>query len=123
MNPSAPRNLGDLAAYIHQRFREPSLAERLTEARIQAGVAVERICEKSAGNFLYAVNALDGIARDFYSCTNLDALPRGLDGLYLDYRAAIECLPEGETERRTGAARQAELDRYARDMAQYAAAW
>jgi WD40 repeat protein len=290
IDASDPRNLGDLAAYIHQRLCEPSLAERLTEARIQAGVAVERICEKSAGNFLYAVNALDGIARDFYSFTDLDALPRGLDGLYLDffrrifghegsgaaeaayrkarpvlqilcaaaepvtraelatasnldpdeelprlmrslaqllsrrtrangevtvafyhksvadwlvsnpdlnafavspnkgrklladfcgnalvlgrtnpgwyvrrhavehfletgdwdnasaalsdldfiraravarevgmmlldYRAAIECLPEGETERRTEAARQAELDRYARDMAQYAAAW
>jgi WD40 repeat protein len=51
------------------------------------------------------------------------AVAQELGMMLLDYVAAIKCLPEGEIERRTEAARQAELDRYAQDMVQYAAAW
>jgi len=85
INASDPRNLEDLATYIRQRLKEPSLAERLVESRMGADGVVESLSRKSSGNFLYAVNALDGISRDFYSFANLDALPRGLDGLYLDF--------------------------------------
>lgn len=85
INASDPRNLEDLATYIRQRLQEPSLAERLVESRMGADAVVESLSRKSSGNFLYAVNALDGISRDFYSFANLDALPRGLDGLYLDF--------------------------------------
>lgn len=80
-----PRNLDDVANYIRRRIAQPKLAERLVEARVSADQAVLLISAKSSGNFLYAVNALDGIARDFYSFGSLDALPRGLDGLYLDF--------------------------------------
>ena len=85
IDASDPRNIKDLATYIGQRLQEPSLAERLVESRMSADAVVESLSLKSLGNFLYAVNALDGISRDFYSFANLDALPRGLDGFYLDF--------------------------------------
>ena len=100
INASDPRNLKDLATYIRKRLQDPSLAERLVESRMGADAVVESLSRKSSGNFLYAVNALDGISRDFYSFANLDALPRGLDGLYLDFFRRIfgrEGTDAGET--------------------------
>ncbi len=82
---SDPRNLEDLGVYVRLRLEDPALAERLIASRTTADVAVEQISRKSAGNFLYAVNALDGIARDFYAFDDLESLPRGLDGLYLEF--------------------------------------
>ncbi len=79
------RNLRDLTTYLYQRLSEPSLAERLAASRTTAATAVQHISRKSCGNFLYAVQVLDGIARDDYSFANLDVLPRGLDGIYLDF--------------------------------------
>jgi WD40 repeat protein len=85
IDASDPRNLQDLDDYIRQRLLDPSLAERLVLSGISSPAAVESISRKSSGNFLYAVNALEGIARDLYSFENLTALPGGLDGLYLDF--------------------------------------
>lgn len=85
MDASDERNLQDLTTYLYQRLSEPSLAERLVASFTTADTAVQLISRKSSGNFLYAVQVLDGIARDDYFFTNLDALPRGLDGIYLDF--------------------------------------
>lgn len=85
IHASDPRNMEDLASYIRQRLLEPSLAERLVLSRTASHEAVENISLKSSGNFLYAVNVLEGVARDVYSFNNLDALPRGLEGLYVDF--------------------------------------
>ena len=85
IDASDPRNQKDLITYLYQRLSEPSLAERLVASHTKADAAVEHISRKSSGNFLYAVQVLDGIARDEYSFANLDALPRGLDGIYLDF--------------------------------------
>ena len=46
-----------------------------------------------------------------------------LSSMLIDYRAALHLLPEGESERQAEDARQAELDRYAREMHDYAATW
>lgn len=85
IDASDPRNRQDLTTYLDKRLREPSLAERLVASHTTADAAVQRISGKSSGNFLYAVQVLDGIAHDVYSLANLDALPRGLDGIYLDF--------------------------------------
>ncbi len=85
LDAADPRNLADLGAWIHHRLLEPALAEQLVESRAIADRVVEALLEKSTGNFLYAVNALNGIERGFYSFAHLAALPPGLDGLYLDF--------------------------------------
>jgi WD40 repeat protein len=46
-----------------------------------------------------------------------------LPAMLADYAEAANLLPEGEKERETEAARQAELDRYAKEMVEYSAAW
>ena len=51
------------------------------------------------------------------------ATAQELPALLVDYAEAVRSLPESEQERQTEAARQAELDRYAREMVDYAAAW
>ena len=85
LDAADPRNLADLGAWIRRRLLEPTLAEQLVESRAIADRVVAALLEKSTGNFLYAVNALNGIERGFYSFAHLAALPPGLDGLYLDF--------------------------------------
>lgn len=100
IDASDPRNRQDLTTYLDQRLSEPSLAERLVASHTTIDDAVEHISRTSSGNFLYAVQVLDGIARDDYSLANLNALPRGLDGIYLDFFRRIfghENTEAGET--------------------------
>ena len=51
------------------------------------------------------------------------AIAQELPAMLGDYAEAVKLLPEGEKERQTEAARQAELDRYAKEMYEYAATW
>ncbi len=51
------------------------------------------------------------------------AIAQELPSMLKDYAGAVKLLPEGEKQRQTEAARQAELDRYAKEMAEYAATW
>ena len=51
------------------------------------------------------------------------AIAQELSAMLKDYAEAVKLLPEGEKERQTEAARQAELDRYAKEMYEYSAAW
>ncbi len=51
------------------------------------------------------------------------AIAQELPAMLKDYAGAVKLLPEGVKQRQTEAARQAELDRYAGEMAEYAAAW
>ncbi len=60
INAMSPENLDDIRRYIGHRLDSPNLAERLTDARASAGQVVEALCGKSAGNFLYVQQALDG---------------------------------------------------------------
>jgi WD40 repeat protein len=51
------------------------------------------------------------------------AIAQELPAMLKDYAEAVKLLPEGEKERQTEAARQAELDRYAKEMYEYSAKW
>lgn len=76
------RNLEDVGQYAAARLQTPNLVERLAASRLHASAVERALRDKSAGNFLYVVQALDGIERDQFSLANLDALPPGLYGLY-----------------------------------------
>ncbi|NQT14719.1 MAG: tetratricopeptide repeat protein [Planctomycetes bacterium] len=80
-----PRNLDDVQRFIRQRLQAPNLAERLTRARCSLEDVSCILREKSEGNFLYIVQALDGIERELYYIDQLDALPPGLYGLYKSF--------------------------------------
>jgi hypothetical protein len=78
-------NLRDLDLYLAHRLDQPNLAERLAQSRRTADEVIRLLREKSDGNFLYAQQALLGIERDLYTFQQLDKLPPGLNGLYLDF--------------------------------------
>lgn len=80
-----PRNLRDIERYVRQRLAEPALAERLRASRQGADMVQRLLREKSAGNFLYVQQALQGIERDLYDFNHLEFLPPGLSGLYLSF--------------------------------------
>ena len=89
-----PRNRDDLEKYITGRLTAPDLAEKITESRVHASHVTSEILQRSHGNFLYAVNVLEGIRREHYSVKELDLLPRGLDAFYLDFFKRIFGSPE-----------------------------
>jgi predicted Ser/Thr protein kinase len=78
-------NRRDIEAYIGLRLKEPALAKRLDRST-QSAAAVQRfLASRSAGNFLYVQQALQGIERDLHSFDRLEQLPPGLGGLYLSF--------------------------------------
>lgn len=80
------RNIDDIAVYIRKRIRgTPELAEKLVESHESADKIISTLSERSDGNFLYAVQALDGVQRDHCSFKQIKELPPGLEGLYLKY--------------------------------------
>ena len=79
------RNLEDIDRYIRARLQEPNLAERLTQIQASAERVATTLKIRSAGNFLYVRQALDGIERDEYRLDELERLPPGLYGLYQQF--------------------------------------
>jgi WD40 repeat protein len=135
-----PRNLQDIEDYLSVRLASPQLAEELVPSRRSAREVAVTLRTKSAGNFLYAQQVLEGIERHQYRLDRLDALPPGLYGLYLrsferhfpDERryaaarsvlqvvvAAREPLAEEQLARATGLDLEGELPHALRNLAPY----
>ena len=80
------RNTADLDDYIRRRIQEtPDLAQKLLKSRVPADQVIALLRERSDGNFLYAVHALNGVQCNHYSFKLLKALPPGLEGLYSQF--------------------------------------
>jgi hypothetical protein len=75
-------NLDDLEQYVRRRLAESSLRERVTASGRSAEWCAGEVLDKAAGNFLYAKQALDGVASGQYPVENLHTLPPGLPGMY-----------------------------------------
>jgi WD40 repeat protein len=78
-------NLNDIKSYIRSRLASPSLTRSLTQMESPAETVERLISDKSAGNFLYARQALDGIEREIYRIVDLESTPPGLKNLYKDF--------------------------------------
>ena len=85
LDPQGVENQADLDAFLQLRLENPNLKDRLTASDLSAEQVRRTLLEKSAGNFLYARQALLGIERDQYSFARLQELPPGLFGLYEDF--------------------------------------
>jgi WD40 repeat protein len=135
-----PRNLEDIERYIAGRLQSPGLAGRLASSRRPAGAVTRLLRERSAGNFLWVQQALEGIERDLYRFDQLEALPPGLYGLYAEFFrrhfpdaagytaakevlqvvvAAREPLAEGQLVAATGLDAEEELPAVLRRLAAY----
>jgi WD40 repeat protein len=83
LDAQSAENLTDVRALITARLNSPNLAEKLAESHLSEAAVAGLLCEKSQGNFLYVQQTLDGIERGLHAMDKLDALPPGLEGVYL----------------------------------------
>lgn len=134
------RNLEDVGQFIDSRVQGDALAGRLAIAGVSVENVRQILSEKSAGSFLYAQEALDGIERDLYSADRIGELPPGLQSLYLEFFrsrfpdeatyeaarrvfqvlfAAQEALEEDQLSAVTGLEREEDLPRLLRTLSTY----
>jgi hypothetical protein len=80
-------NQRDVRAYLAQQARQPRIAEQLAMHRppYSAERFVDRLAEKSGGNWMYLRYVLRVIRRGNTDPFDLDALPQGLTRYYLRY--------------------------------------
>ena len=78
------RNQDDLEDYVRSRCRQEPIAGKLQAGAQTAESVVTLLRQKSGGKFLYAVRALNDLANDTLALDDLDRLPPGMDGFYLD---------------------------------------
>ena len=81
-----PHNQEDIGNYVRTRFRhDKPLALKAAELDQEKRQEMESaITEKATGNFQYVRFLLDSMANGLRPLTQLEGLPSGLDGLYLD---------------------------------------
>ena len=81
----ARQNRGDVAAFIRRSLDDiPALADAAAGLEpAQRETLVDDVAARADGNFLYVRFLLEEAAQGRRSLADLDALPRGLDGLYL----------------------------------------
>jgi hypothetical protein len=85
LNAQDPRNLLDLKSYLARRLGDPPLDRLRQEAGLPLDKAVGLLAAKSAGNFLFVHQALEGLERGIYDFARLDEMPPGLGSLYLHF--------------------------------------
>src|SRR6266568_3263211 len=75
-------NLEDLAGYIRDRIARTPLAQKLAASGHDQAWAVMALGAVAKGNFLYARQALDGIATNALGFDDVGKLPPGLSGQF-----------------------------------------
>src|SRR5262249_41337206 len=78
------RNQDDLDHYVGNRCTQQPIAAKLQAGARNAEFVVILLRHKSEGKFLYAVRALNDLANGTLKLDDLDQLPPGMDGFYLD---------------------------------------
>lgn len=146
LNSAEALNTSDIVLFITRRLKTPELVGKLTESGVSAEAVISLLTKRSAGNFLYAVHALDDVQFDRDRFDGFVNLPSGLEGLYLRFfervfgrarshafdshyshartlleviLAAHEPLTAAELSVATGLDAEMELPRLLRQLAQY----
>jgi hypothetical protein len=79
-------NQADVQAYVRYRLdHSETLRWRLAEETVEADTFIERVTEASQGNFLYLVWLLRSVEEGIQRFDSLEALPKGLDGIYREF--------------------------------------
>jgi hypothetical protein len=77
-------NQADVRAYVRERLATSAALQARVEGT-SIGAFVEQLSAASKGNFLYLVWVLRAMAEGTQAVDRLDALPDGLDGIYLEF--------------------------------------
>jgi hypothetical protein len=90
-----PRNQEDLEQYILARCRREPILSKLQASNHTPSTVADLLRGKSGGKFLYAVRALNDLANGTLGPGDLQRLPPGMDGFYLDaFRRRFGAPPE-----------------------------
>ena len=86
LNAGREESLQDVREYVRSCLEaSKALEARLAERGMRSQVFIERVAEASMGNFLYLVWLLPAIAEGTQRFDELEALPKGLDGIYREF--------------------------------------
>lgn len=83
------QNEEDIKLFLHLKLNNSALAIALEKANVRPENALESLCNKSNGNFLYAKQAIQDIERGIYQIGGLNSLPPSLNGLYEEYLSRL----------------------------------
>lgn len=78
-------NQSDICEYVTTRVESEEIQRQLKEFAVEPQTLVDRLSEPSNGNFLYTKLLLDEIKSGNQPLDNLDALPKGLSGIYHEF--------------------------------------
>lgn len=103
LNAEDDRNLVDIRSYVVGRCASPKLASVLMDGGESATDLASLLSDarQSRGKFLYAVRVLNGVESGALPLDQINDLPPGLDGFYLD--AFQRRFPQGEDYAPVGA--------------------
>ncbi len=88
------KNGQDIRAHLRRKFQEPKFQEILIRTGTDLEFAIELLCTKCEGNFLYANYALMAIETGRLDLQKPDAFPEGLVGIYQFFFERL--FPEGK---------------------------
>jgi WD40 repeat protein len=78
-------NLGDVADYLRDRFREPGWAALLRSAGADPETTARLIRQRGEGNFLYVIQVLEAIQAGQIDPCRPHTFPEGLVGIYQEF--------------------------------------
>jgi WD40 repeat protein len=82
LNQKPENNFNDLHQYIKKRVECQAVQNKLQEAGITSKKFIERLIERSQGNFLYTQSLLNDLEFNEQILNNLDSLPKNLEDVY-----------------------------------------
>ena len=115
--------------YLNSEVARQSIQKRMAGFCVQAMAGgrkeISRYVRRHAVEHFLEVEDWDNATAALSDLEFIEAraIDQELPEMLKDYAQALNLLPEGEKERQTEATRQAELDRYAKEMYEYSAAW
>ena len=83
------QNTADIEEYIRATLERPGIQKYILAQNVEDTTFVNRIREKSEGNFMYLRYVLNDIENGAYKDLSLDALPSGLRNYYEDHWARM----------------------------------
>jgi hypothetical protein len=78
-------NLDDIQQYISGFIKRAGIQAYIAAQQVGSAAFLDRLVEKSEGNFMYLHYVLPAIERGVYNDGKIDALPQGLNGYYEDH--------------------------------------
>jgi predicted transcriptional regulator len=82
LEPDSAGNIADIREYLSSWVPRQGIQAYITAQRIDSASFMERLIEKSEGNFMYLYHVLPEIERGFYKDQDLRSLPTGLKQYY-----------------------------------------